>query len=252
MDKFLQEPIGILKKIQSVIQNIGMNEFKKYSRNDLTEFAHQLIACSSFSSIIVQLDKLIEEKKLEEYPQLKGVHHYPEVDEIEFLSEDEKIKLDTYLSRLRPNYSYILMGSSAWGDIFTSNHLEEVHIEGEQTISFLDSKGIIQKNYQIYCPCCHGRVSICEQEQIIECLEYFRLSEFGKSDYIKKLSHEEKNNLSNKLEDLYVKTCDLDLYCDGCEEGFEINKEMIEDIINDSYYHVYKLIKERDKSLDNV
>ena len=47
----------------------------------------------------LQLKELEESKKLEEYPELLDAHYFPELKQLEFLKQDERVLLDYNLKR---------------------------------------------------------------------------------------------------------------------------------------------------------
>lgn len=109
----LQTIINKYQEFDSFLKGINVEDFKKYSRAELKEFYEELRKYTFFRSLSLEVSKIMEEKKKEEYPELLEVHHYPDIKEIDFLSEEDRIKLDNYLAGLGFHH-YLYKGSNAW------------------------------------------------------------------------------------------------------------------------------------------
>lgn len=88
---------------------------------------------------------------------------------------------------------------------------------------------------------CHDTF-ILSKEQIDNYLKYFDMRKRQKE-----LTDEEWDRyyeLEQNLEIYY--------FCMDCDSEITIKEEDIQNVLNSKYCHVYKVIKARDKSLDNV
>ena len=161
------------------------------------------------------------------------MHHYPEIKELNCISEKDKIKLDEFLVGWGWNsylykYNYKLREMSKnWSNEIINEILE-----------FLVSKKILKKYYKFYICCDY---IIVNEEKINKYLRLFELSK------IKELSDDEWKEY-DKLQQELNYNC---VYCPECDNEIEITEKMIMDTINKPDY-LYKIIKERDKTYDNV
>ena len=105
-------------------------------------------------------------------------------------------------------------------------------------LEFLTSKQILVKYYRLYICCDY---IIIDEEKLSK---YLRLFELKESEELSDKEGEEFDNLYTKLDYL---TC----FCLDCDSEIEITKEMIMDTVNNPNY-LYKIVKERDKSYDNI
>lgn len=87
---------------------------------------------------------------------------------------------------------------------------------------------------------CHDTL-ILSKEQIDNYLKYFDMRKRQKE-----LTDEEWDRYYELEQDLKIYH-----FCMDCDNEIAI-KEDIRNVLNSKYYHVYKVIKARDKSLDNV
>ncbi|MCC0728445.1 hypothetical protein KGF51_18825 [Clostridioides sp. ZZV14-6045] len=102
-----------------------------------------------------QIKKILIKKAKEFYPGLNKVHNYPEINNITFLNEDIKIKLDELLTKYEneiiiPNFSFL--------ELQTSN---EINIK---IIDFLYDSGMLEKIYNLKCICEESKLSISEKK----------------------------------------------------------------------------------------
>lgn len=88
---------------------------------------------------------------------------------------------------------------------------------------------------------CHDSI-ILSEEEINNYLKYFDMKK-------------RKKELTDKeWDEYYDLECNLDIEhcCMDCDNEVEITEADIRELLDSSYCHVYKVIKGRDKSLDNV
>lgn len=150
--------------------------------------------------------------KKEEFPQLLGVHHYPELAEIDFISEKKKIELDKYLCMIRKG-QYVFQ---FWKYTNDTDRLRDILLK----------KGIIGKVYHMNCSC--HRDEVLTDKMTWEEIEQIKAAIINKDD--------------DFLEEFYD-----GLYCHKCED-FEEYSEWNDRYVKEQYI----LIKDRDSSLDNV
>jgi hypothetical protein len=206
----------ILKKYEefaTFLESIHIKDLKtQHTRQELMEFKTKLdkINIPSFS---YELSKLIDEMKKEEFPQLKGVHHYPELAEIDFMSEENKIKLDKFLVMVRKGESV--------------HNLFRFARDTEKLTNFLVEKGIAEKRYSLVCPHHYNErmktdLSLEELNQIKEAIQ-----------------KQDMEFLEPFYENLY--------FCDSCDDSVEYS-EWRDNLVKE---YICK-VKDRDTSLDNA
>jgi hypothetical protein len=219
----LEEIVRKFEEFSSYVAGIDREELKKqFTRKELDEFNEKIWNVRNIN-LWGDVRKIIDEKKLEEYPELLGVHNFPVLKEIDFMTEEEKITLDTKLTGYRVG-DYL---SGFWRFTKKEKELKE----------FLLDKGIIKKVYYLEC----------------NCEEYF-LSE--------KLSEEEKNELEALFKKPNAEWTDADheLYnkqlesycndCGACEDDSTVKEYFERGSIH--FKELLTVVAERDTSLDNV
>lgn len=205
----------LLKKYEefaTFLENIDIASLKESNtRQELKEFATQL-GDIKLRNLSFEIQDVMKEMKEEEFPQLRGVHRFPELVEIDFINEEKKIALDKYLCMVRKgNYVFNLHR-------FTS--------DTKRLQQFLVEKGVIEKVYHITCPRHYSEI-------LIDKLSKEKLEEF-------------KEAVLTKDEEFFEDEYD-GLYCECCEDDVEYKTWDDVHIRED-----YVLLKNRDTSLDNV
>lgn len=232
MKKELQQIIDKYKEFKDYLNDIDTSMLKKASRSELQEFVKEIRVTDTFRYISLEVDEIIEKKKTEEYPQLLRVHNYPEIKELDCISEDDKIVLDEYLLSLGFR-CYIHKYSGAWRNI-ADKWSNEVEVK---VFKFLVDKGIVELLYKL--ELCHMRLTL-SKEKMDKCFRYFKLEDMAKTK-------EEWNEYYDLEAELELPSC-----CFECDEEISITKNVLIQVQNSPDCYLYKVVKERDKSLDNV
>jgi len=235
MNNYLQSIINKHKEFNTYLKEININEFKQFSREELTEFTKILPSLFSFRYLTAEINQIIENKKIQEYPELLGVHHYPEIKELDYISEEDKIKLDNFLVEWEFG-SYLYEYTPKLTGLFKNWSNEIVNLNN--ILDFLKSKQILERYYKMYICCDY---IIVDEDKIND---YLRLFELYKKKDLSEEKLEEYDKLQIKVNYLYE-------YCPECDNEIKITEEMIMDTINKPSY-LYKIIKERDKSYDKL
>ena len=235
MNNYLQSIINKHKEFNTYLKEININEFKQFSREELTEFTKILPSLFSFRYLTAEINQIIENKKIQEYPELLGVHHYPEIKELDYISEEDKIKLDNFLVEWKFG-SYLYEYTPKLTGLFKNWSNEIVNLNN--ILDFLKSKQILERYYKMYICCDY---IIVDEDKIND---YLRLFELYKKKDLSEEKLEEYDKLQIKVNYLYE-------YCPECDNEIKITEEMIMDTINKPSY-LYKIIKERDKSYDKL
>ena len=234
MSEYLQNIINKHIEFNTYLKDINTELFKNFSREELIEFKNSLKLVTSHRYISTDVDKIINEKKIQEYPELLGVHHYPEIKELDCISEEDKIKLDNYILHLGLS-SYIQKGSNKWFEL-SKNWEKGIQ---EKVIKFLEDNKIVEKYYKITF-CCESETF--SQIKLNNYLFYFELK---RNEYISKEDYIKYGDLLESIK------YDLERTCGECDKEFIIEEEMLLEAIENSSYNIYKLVKERDKTYDD-
>jgi len=237
MNTYLQKIINKYKEFKDYIASIDTDIFNKFTRQELIEFEKELRSSGKFKYISLDVNKIIEQKKLEEYPELLGVHHYPEIKEIDFLSKEQKVELDEYLYKIGVN-KYAYPASPLWRELF-GKWDNEIRMS---VLQFLENKQIIERYYDIYiCDNCDESTGFSYKE-LSQFIEYFIIKENINNN----LSDEEINKYYITEELLNYKGC-----CQECGNDKQFTKEELINEIAQTHNRFYKIIKPRDKTYDN-
>lgn len=208
------------------MNSVNISDFEQFSRDELSAFVN---ASREFSRrfITMEVDKIIERKKHEEYPELLGVHHYPELKEIDFLTEEQLIKLDEELALNRGlNTSFSLKSYIHW----------DLH---DKVYDFLIRKGILIRKIHLECDC-------GERSWLSKAFDD-KYKEQWITDLKKSNSECEAVGLLTKEEFRYFGYCNE---CDSYEHELgELKDEFFENL---NFHHFYVKVKERDKRWDSI
>jgi len=236
MNNYLQTIINKHKEFDTYLKQININEFKQFTREELTELTKILPSYFSFRYLTSEINDIIEEKKLQEYPELLGVHHYPEIKKLDYISEDDKIKLDNFLIEWG-FHSYLHEHTPKLTGIFKNWSNEIINLSN--ILEFLASKQILERYYKMYICCDY---IIVDEDKINKYVRYFELYKNNVESSEKEW--EEFDKLQQELNYNFE-------YCSECDNEIEITEEIIMDTINKPSY-LYKIIKERDKTYDKL
>ena len=181
-------------------------ELVKYATNDSTK--------------VNALKALVQAKKEEKYPEILGVHYYPELKQFTQLSESEQIALDRQLRNHGKN-SY---------KAFRSNLSEDV-------LQALVDLKILQRAYAVSCRC-HGHwcdSHLLTEEQRLRYIDYWQREAQGEE-----ISDEEYDELDGGC---------LSIYCNRKEDVIEIYN--LDTLNRHSREYLY-LEKEPDLTLEEL
>lgn len=213
------EIIDQFNAFQQFLDGIDIQDLAKLSRNELTEFKSKLTEIK-LRSFTYELSQLIDKKKVEEYPELLGVHHYPELKEINFMSDAKKLELDKHLAMLRVG-NYINRLYSYAGDNVAM--LE----------AFLMEKGIAEQYFIVLCPhCADGHLSSPMLKATLDNL-------------VDEINMAESDEVFENLE----AEGKLESNCSECEDQVDLTILKDRGLQTKKYM---KLAKPRDRRLDNV
>ncbi|MBT3123271.1 MULTISPECIES: hypothetical protein [Bacillus] len=219
-----QDIVRKYREFSDYLNSIDLSQLcSMYSRKELQELKDTLHKID-IRSLPYELRTKIDEMKHREYPQLLGVYRYPVINEIDFLSDQEKTDLDKHLGRLRVNDPVL----GLWRAI----RVQEMQTKA---LDWLADRGVLTRVYEVLCPDCLGepvsrRLSADEKLKLEKEFTEYKKSGTDK-DY-------------HKLQKI------INLNCRECEEEEdELNFLHVENL---EFKIEYRLRIERDKSLDYV
>ena len=221
-DKKNNECIELKKKIEEnrveIEKKIKDIDFEDIDRNyNYTEAKEKMSSIGKFLLNEDCVREFLKSKKEKEYPEILGVHYYPKIKEMHWLSEEKKIKLDKLLKISKYIYQEELL-------YFLQNH---------ETLGFLMKNKIIKKEYVLTCYCGDWN---CDKEIISE--EKYQLY---------KKYWEDKDSITDE-EYEEINYGYIELPC--CHENIEIgDMEEFEAYLEEERYII---IKKPDLTLDNL
>lgn len=222
MDK-KQEILKKYRAFNEYLESINLDELRnKHTRQELNAFKEQLYGLKT-RNLAYEISELTRKMKEEEYPELLGVHHFPILRQIDFMTENKKIELDQFLAGHRVgNYIYNL-----WH--FTSDEKRRKQLE-----EWLIEHGVAEKQYSVLCPnCSQGWISSLMSGEEKEKLD------IALKQYKEKEDWESYDIIMDKLEHS----------CIDCELYFDLTNDIINRL---QYKSLLKMKMERDTSLDNL
>lgn len=223
MTNILEKILQKKQEYADFLNSVDREEFRQFSRAELKEFD---TAMYNIKTPMFRIPAMIQEKKEQEYPELLGVHRFPILKEIDFLSEEVKLALDKELAKFREgNY----LTTSALYRIVGYRQEKLV----KQTLDFLLDKGYIARHYHVLCP---------------SCVDYSitRIMDQQTKDKLDAIINKEK--ITDEEELLLERT--LGYMCEECHADFDpLSMKKNKSI---TYKTLYKVMMSRDRSLDNV
>ncbi|WP_342761958.1 hypothetical protein [Bacillus sp. BR3(2024)] len=209
------------KEFNEFLVSVSIDDLRKqFNRQELNTFKDQLYD-AKLRSLAYEISKMTDEMKIEEFPQLLGVHHFPIINEIDFLTEEQKINLDKELVRYRVG-NYV---SGLW------EVTRDEKVRG-QLLTWLLNNGVLETKHAVLCPYCHnGNIT-----QIMTTKEKDNLDAMF-IQYKKEYAEDLEEKLQNILE----------FGCMECDSFTEVD-----DLKELNYTEYHQMKKERDNSLDNA
>lgn len=244
MDIFLENIIDKYKEFNDFFNGLDINSFKDFNREELKEFYNALRDNDRQRYLSLEIHKLMEEKKKEEFPQLLKVHNYPMLNEIDFLNEEKKVELDRVLLSFGKN-SYFGVINRRWFDFIEGfDNKDEM---AEKILKFLLDKNMISRSFEIE-TCCDRAVVTYEQlENIIRYKELLLKENKTNNDY-----YEIEELKMNMPYNIYFLEDGIQ-YCQECDEEVDISLEEYKEMLNSKLNNCYcKLIVDRDTKYDNL
>lgn len=174
-------------KIEKLNKQLSIEEFTSLSYKEAKDVYTKLYYNLDYQNQRKQLEKLLQELKEKEYPILLKAHYYPIINEIDFLTDSQKNKLDTALFKFKN--SYIMTESTIWYSVFDINLSDKV-------LEFLYSNKIVSKTYSLSCTCGSDECTpdVITEEQYNKFIAYHSITE----DEVNKMTDEEHEDYDKK------------------------------------------------------
>jgi hypothetical protein len=193
----LNEILEAYTQFQTYLSTIQLDELKKqHTRKELDELKDNLREIKK-RELPYELGMLADEMRKEEHPEILGVHYFPVIKEIDFLTEPEKVALDKMLARQRKSY---FLTANGWRVVTktTAKH--------QPLVQFLLEKSIIKEEKVLVCPHCEDshltrRLSLKEVAKL----------ESDIKAYQQATSYTERESLCDT-----IRSC-VNEYCDECD-----------------------------------
>lgn len=219
----MEKIVGKYKEFSEYLDGIDLSKVEdNYTREEIKNIIQE-IQDVKLRYITLELGKIEEKMKEEEYPEILGVHHFPIIKEITFLTDKQKLELDKYLVRFR--VATYLSKTGLYRIVYE---------KADQLLEWLEDKGVVEVGYLLSCFKCRedniGKLTK-EEKDLFE--EYFNKYQETKGyDYYEKMEELTRG------------------YCTECDSSLD---EMLDYGIGKPYYEpIYKIIMERDTTYDNV
>lgn len=211
----------IQKEIRNINNNINLDDVKlNMNYSEAKELYKLILSRSNNKDMIKNFKDILEDKKAEEYPEIKGVHYYPIIKEIDFLSEEEKIKLDILIK-----------------DASTKVSIRESLTDLDYRIlDFLVNKKIIEKQYVFGCNCGSFECN----EKIITEEKFNKLKQYWEKDTQGLTTEEEDKEMCYGC--IYV----------SCWHDSDIEISCLEEFEENLRYYRYSVKVKPDLTLDNI
>ncbi|MGS2746039.1 hypothetical protein ACVAMH_03855 [Bacillus zanthoxyli] len=208
-------------ELNEFLNNISLDDLRKqFNRHELNQFKSKLYD-TKLRSLAYEIGKMTDEMKIEEFPQLLGVHHFPIINDIDFLTAEQKIELDKELVKYRVG-DYV---SGLWKVTRDENRRK-------QLIEWLLSKEILETKHVVICPhCSDGHASKIMTTEEKNNLDYMFM----------KYKEAYDEDLEEKLLGILEYVC---MECDYCS-GVDDYEELL-------YKDFYQMKMKRDDSLDKA
>lgn len=126
------------KKVRKVNDNLDLTEVESnLNYAESKELYKLILSRNSNKERCEELKKIVNNKKVKEYPQINDVHYYPIINDIDILNKDKKLKLDTIIKEA----------------YYNRNKREELNNLDTRIIDFLIDNSVLEKLYIFHCDC---------------------------------------------------------------------------------------------------
>ncbi|HID9497350.1 TPA: hypothetical protein ACXI1M_003546 [Clostridioides difficile] len=141
-------------EVKKLNENIDLEELGCLPHTEVKKL-YDCIKHRVSSQKLNQIKKILIKKTKEFYPELNKIHNYPEINNITFLNEDIKIKLDELLTKYE---NKIIIPNFAFLELQTPDKINT------KIINFLYDSGMLEKIFNLKCLCGESKLSISEKK----------------------------------------------------------------------------------------
>lgn len=209
------------ESVKKINDNLDLEEVKSnLNYAEAKELYKLILSRSNDKDKCNEFKKIVNDKKVEEYPQINDVHYYPIINSIDFLTKEEKIKLDTFIK-------------DAYRD---RRKRDEISYLDTEIIDFLATNSIIEKLYIFHCTC--GSME-CD-DKIIPQERFDKLKEYWEKEMQGLTTHEEDREMN------------YGCFETGCWNDGTVEICSLEDFNEHLIRVEYKVKAEPDMTLDKI
>lgn len=219
----------ITNKLKSQAKSVEISELKDYTYDECRKLYKQIQYFIDDKNLLNELSAVIENKKIEEYPELLKPTYYPEIDSLD-IPDSEKLRLD---KAVRWNIRNCLSESN------TKKMKYPLSIED---LELLKSIGIVEKKYNFRCKNCGSSCTVITESNLKKYKRFWKLFELEKQN---KITDEQLDELDQLEKDGF---CEIYLYCideNECEEIEITNEKELSNYMKNVEV-VYKVVKNPD------
>lgn len=207
----------LYKELRKINDSIDIDEVKRLKYMEVKELYNMLKYAMDDGNKLNEIESLMKEKKEQEYPEILNVHYYPEINKLNNLTTEEKVKLDKLIKE----------------SIHNMNSRKKIKGLDNSIKSFLMDHKIIRREYLLSCNCghffCHDK--LFKEEELNKYIDYW---------------NKKKNHLTTDEEDEEYNYGYI--YID-CEHAGEIEIGSREEFFKYAKQQ-FEVIKEPDLTLD--
>lgn len=189
---------------------------------EIKDLYNLMLYCFNNKEIESSLHKIMEEKKIKEYPEILGVHYYPIIKDIDSISDEKKIDLDKMIKDAFSKYNV---------RVKLSKQIEP------KILDFLIENKVLSKEYVFHCTCdgedCYDE--FVSQERFNKLKEYWSKESEGIET-----SHKEDREMDYG----YIEI--------GCWNDGSLEIGCLDDFNTHLRKVRYKVIQKPDMTLDNI
>lgn len=226
---------AMLSELKKINNSLNYEKLEALSYSEIKEF-EKALCYEVFNS---KLHSIVNKVKIREYPILKKAHYYPVINEIDFLTDEQKNRLDERMFLDKNSYIHREghFAEKSYDDIkFSKDYWKKC-------LDFLESKGVIERYYVLRCDNC-DETNIISQSEISKMRRFTELSQIVYDDNTSEEKYE-------KIIDEFEQLEGYSYYGFGCECNYK-EYENAEQIIRDSNGIIYKVVTKADTTYANL
>lgn len=233
--KITEQLNEITNKLKLQVNSMDISDFKGYSYEECRDLFKQIQYYIDDEDLLNKLSIVIEDKKIEKYPELLKPTYYPEIDLLD-TPDSEKIRLD---KAARNNFRYYI----------TEDNINKLKIPlSINDLELLKSIGIVEKKYNFRCRTCGSLCNVILESDLEKYKMAWELFELEKQ---KKITNEQLDELDQLEKDGFyeIYLCCLDE--DECDDVEITNEKELSDYMSNVEV-VYMVVKNPDLTYEKL